>query len=200
MTRVSWLGDGPHLFALLRRLHEINIHNVPIRCYLLNALVGPVVNYGCEVWGPGALVGTVGAYASCMHTTTAVGAAAANDQQTQFLRQTLRVRSQGQQAAVMAMETGQRPLTADRLRQTARFWDKVVARPNGDLLKEAMRESWRLAADNPLERPQVWAAQLRLALHKEGLEFEWNEGRRMLIGAILLHTPMYMHAAESSSL
>lgn len=172
------------LFSLLRRLHEINVNNVRMRCYLFDTLVKPVLNYGCEVWGPGVLGGAAGA--SCMHTTILAGAAAANDLQTQFLRTALNVRSQGQQAAVLALETGRRPLTADWLRQAARFWDKTLARPDGDLLKEAMRESWQRAVDSPMELPKGWAAQLRLALHKEGHVLEWNEeGGRTPIGAIL---------------
>jgi exonuclease III len=172
------------LFSLLRRLHEINVNNVHMRCHLFDTLVRPVVNYGCEVWGPGVLGGTAGA--SCMHTTIVAGAAAANDLQTQFLRKALNIRSQGQQAAVLALETGRRPLTADWLRQAARFWNKALARPDGDLLKEAMRESWQRAANSPLEPPKGWAAQLRLALHKEGHILEWSEdGGRIPIGAIL---------------
>jgi hypothetical protein len=44
------------MFALVRRCYELNIHNVYTRCRLFDSLVVPILNYGCEVWGPSNLV------------------------------------------------------------------------------------------------------------------------------------------------
>ena len=178
------------MHALLCRLNALNIHNIRMRCYLFDTLVRPVLNYGCEVWGPGVLGGPVGrrsdSGASCMHGTMAAGAAAANALQTQFLRQSLGVRQHGQRADILAMETGRRPLTADWLLQAARLWDVARARPDGDLLKEAMRESWQLAEQTPLEHPRCWAAHFRLALHREGHALLWTQdGGRASVAALL---------------
>jgi len=41
--------------TLMRRCHELDIHNVYIKCHLFDALVRPVMNFRCEVWGPAAL-------------------------------------------------------------------------------------------------------------------------------------------------
>jgi len=104
----------------------------------------------------------------------AKGAAAANELQIQYVRQALGIRSHGQQTAVLALETGLRPVTADWLRLAARFWDRALKRPDGDLVKEAVRESWQTASGTPLHLPQGWAAHLRLALYREGYDLQWG--------------------------
>ena len=40
---------------MLRRCSELGIDNVGIKCRLFDALVRPVLCYGCEVWGPSIL-------------------------------------------------------------------------------------------------------------------------------------------------
>ncbi len=38
------------VFALRRRCAELRIFDPALQCQLFNALVKPVLNYGCEVW------------------------------------------------------------------------------------------------------------------------------------------------------
>ena len=40
------------LYAMVRRCHELDIHNVYIKCHLFDSLVKPILTYGCEIWGP----------------------------------------------------------------------------------------------------------------------------------------------------
>ena len=52
--RVLTKGRGA-MYALLRRCSELDIHNVALKCRLFDALVRPVLCYGCELWGPSTL-------------------------------------------------------------------------------------------------------------------------------------------------
>jgi hypothetical protein len=69
------------------------------------------------------------------------------------------------------MEMGWRPLSTDWLRQAARFWAQAQRRPDGDLLREAMRESWELAAGGVR---QSWVAQLSECLITVGHTLAWG--------------------------
>jgi hypothetical protein len=90
----------------------------------------------------------------------------------QSARESLHIRSCGQQLSLLATELGWRPLATDWLRQAARFWTKTMLRPDGDLLKEAMRESWELAAGGV---QQCWVAQLSVCLSNTGHTLEWGQ-------------------------
>ncbi|KAG1668672.1 hypothetical protein FOA52_001280 [Chlamydomonas sp. UWO 241] len=78
----------------------------------------------------------------------------------------------GQQLSLLATEVGWRPLSTDWLRQAARFWAKALRRPDGDLLKAAMRESWELAAGGVRES---WVAQLSECLSTVGHTLVWGQ-------------------------
>ncbi|KAG1676224.1 hypothetical protein FOA52_006441 [Chlamydomonas sp. UWO 241] len=103
----------------------MGLHNVGVKAHLFNALVRPVINYGC-----------------------------------------------GQQLSLLATEVGWRPLSTDWLRQAARFSAKALRRPDGDLLKAAMRESWELAAGGVRES---WVAQLSECLSTVGHTLVWGQ-------------------------
>jgi hypothetical protein len=58
------------------------------------------------------------------------------------------------------MEMGWRPLSTDWLRQAARFWAQAQRRPDGDLLREAMRRSFgRLAAGGAAGSWSGWLSE-----------------------------------------
>jgi hypothetical protein len=72
----------------------------------------------------------------------------------------------------VAKEAGWRPLAAYWLRQAVRFYEKARRRPDGDLLKEAMRESWELAARGT---QRCWVAHLSVCLSDAGHTLAWGE-------------------------
>jgi hypothetical protein len=37
---------------MLRKCYAMNVHNIHLQLTLFDALVKPVMNYGCEIWGP----------------------------------------------------------------------------------------------------------------------------------------------------
>jgi len=73
---------------------------------------------------------------------------------------------------VLAKEVGWRPLAAGWLRHAMRLWDKARRRPDGDLLKEAMRESWGLAAGGG---QRCWVAHLSACLSMVGHTLAWGD-------------------------
>jgi hypothetical protein len=175
-------------FALARRYDVMGLHNVGIKSYLFNALVRPVINYGCEIWGPGMMagagMGAHGIFSGAVDKWETAGGGggpthaarrnwrAMETLHLQSARESLHIRSCGQQLSLLATELGWRPLATDWLRQAARFWTKTMLRPDGDLLKEAMRESWELAAGGV---QQCWVAQLSVCLSNTGHTLEWGQ-------------------------
>jgi len=134
------------MFAMIRRCHELEVYNVHVQCHLFDALVKPVLNYGCEVWGP--MLTSQG----ISHNPTSIGGEV-EKLHLCFLHQCLGIRRSTAVAAIMH-ELGREPIAACWVRQAVRFWNKIQARPEGDLVKVAMRESCALArAGN-----QSWAA------------------------------------------
>jgi hypothetical protein len=157
-------------FALARRYDAMGLHNVGVKAHLFNTLVRPVINYGCEIWGPGLMAGAgMGAQGifSARRNWRAMEAL-----HMQSVREALHIRRCGQQLSLLATEMGWRPLSTDWLRQAARFWAKALRRPDGDLLREAMRESWELAAGGVR---QTWVAELGECLSTVGHTLAWGQ-------------------------
>jgi hypothetical protein len=121
------------------RCHEINIHNVHLRCHLFDTLVVPILNYGCEIWGPYyARKGIdidgkdIRGQVEKMHLS--------------MLRQCLGIR-RNTAGTIIMHELDRKPITSTWIRQTVRFWNKTRRRPENDLLRVAMQESCSLARE-----------------------------------------------------
>jgi hypothetical protein len=208
--------DGRHAggqrsrYALTRRCYMMRLHNIGIKSYLFNTLVRPVLNYGCEVWGPavmadaggGVFTGAGGRWERGS-TRTGKGLAKAarsgwrtmEEVSVQFTRASLGVRSNGQQLGILAREAGWRPLAADWLRHATRFWDKARGRPDGDLLKDAMWESWGLAETGET----CWAGRLRACLSTVGHTLTWDQEWPVPITKLLqVATATWLDAATST--
>ena len=130
--RVLTKGRGA-MYALLRRCSELDIHNVALKCRLFDALVRPVLCYGCELWGPsilsrGATVVNSGfrEKLECLHRD--------------FLRQCLGVRKSVPDLVLMT-EMRREPLIMCVVKQLLQFWNNIQARKNDDLVKLSLQES-----------------------------------------------------------
>jgi hypothetical protein len=137
------------LYSMLRRCNELDIHNVYIRMHLFDSLVLPILNYGCEVWGPGAFSKGANMFDSphskdleCLHKG--------------FLRQCLGIRKSVADWVLMS-ELQRKPLVTAIFQQTVRFWNKVMDRPSTNLTKMAMAESCTLAQAGVV----CWASQFQ---------------------------------------
>lgn len=139
-------------YVMFKRCYSMNMHNVHMLCHLFDALVVPIVSYGCELWGPYLLASKAvaegkGGSVEVWHRSV--------------LRQIVGVRT-NVPTPILMNELGRKPLSMSWLKQTLHFWNKIVARPDNDLVKMAMAESTCLAATHRVR--SCWAARLNSAL------------------------------------
>jgi hypothetical protein len=97
------------------------------------------------------------------------------------------------------METGRLPVAMGWMRQAARFWDKARARPAGDLLRAAMRESWEAAVAAELGdgRADCWAAHLQTCFRQENHILAWDDGPTPVAAVLEAATARWLEAATS---
>jgi hypothetical protein len=131
---------------MFRRCHTMGLHNVSIHCHLLDSLVKPILNYGCELWGPSIM--------TARNITT--------DHDTErwhrsVLRQSLGVCNSTTTAVIMD-ELGRQPMCLAWLKLVLKFWNKIVMRDEGDLARMAMQESLAMQTTGS------WAVCLKTAL------------------------------------
>ena len=139
-------------YAMIKKAYAMGANNVHTLCHLFDSLVVPVLNYGCELWGPYALA----------RKTVAEGLGGEVELwHRSVLRQMLGVRSTVATPILMS-ELGRQPISMSWLTQTLRFWNKICARPNNDLVKIALNESVDLAVRHRVRN--CWAAKLNSAL------------------------------------
>jgi len=193
-------------YALTRRCYMIHLNNIGIKSHLFDTQVRPFLNYGCEVWGPAMMADAgggmfAGAGGRWERGRSGRGAKVARtgwrsleEVLLQFTRASLGVRSNGQQLGILAREAGWRPLATDWLRRATRFWDKARGRPDGDLLKDAMRESWGLAETGGT----CWAARLQVCLSKVGHTLTWDQDPVRINNLLDVATAAWLGAATST--
>ena len=114
-------------FALHNRCHDLRLHDPALMLHLFDALVRPVMLYGVEILGAGALCGA--------------GMEACEVVHRQFLRRLLGVRAGTPCVAVLG-EVGRFPVAHAAVLLLCRYWNRLVAMPTpGD-----RRRSWRASA------------------------------------------------------
>ncbi|PSC67546.1 ribosomal large subunit pseudouridine synthase D [Micractinium conductrix] len=139
---------------------------------LYRQMVDSTLSYGAAVWSPGlslAAVRRLGTQAGAAGGGSGLSAAAQQHYRT--LRRLLGLPQRAPRATVLA-ETGEPPLHAHWLARTARFWNSLVAAPEGSLMRQVLDASLQLAADHTPSRHRgphgiaqmPWAAQLQSAL------------------------------------
>jgi hypothetical protein len=138
--------------ALQHRCHDLSLHDPALQLHLFDALVRPVMLYGVETWGPGALCG------SGMDTCELV--------HRKFLRSVLGVRTGTPNVAVLG-ELGRFPVAHTATLAICRFWNRLVAMPDTRLTKQAFLENCALATRPGRSKPSsaCWAAQVCSFLH-----------------------------------
>ena len=144
---------------------------------LYRQMVDSTLSYGAAVWSPGlalAAVRRLGTQAGAAGGGS--GLSAAEQQHYRTLRRLLGLPQRAPRATVLA-ETGEPPLHAHWLARTARFWNSLVAAPEGSLMRQVLDASLQLAADHTPSRHRgphgiaqmPWAAQLQSALAEAGI-------------------------------
>ena len=142
-------------FALIRRCYQLDIHNVALKCYLFDTLVKPVINFGCEVWGPGqlhlgdSLLGGIRGQVESTHIA--------------FLRSSLGVRRNTGTAIIMK-ELQREPLALAWIKQILNFYSRVQRRTDNDIVKLALKESYDMALRGV---KTCWVAQLSKCIKRD---------------------------------
>ena len=133
--------------ALQNRCADLCLHDPTLMLHIFDALVRPVMLYGVEAWGPGAL---------CFDPELA----GCEVVQRKFLRCLLGVRDGTPNASALG-ELAAFPLAHTAATLLCRFWNRLVDMPEDRLTKQAFLENVALTAcgtDNV--RSACWAAQV----------------------------------------
>ncbi len=158
------------MFAVLQRCREMGIHNVRLRYNLFRTLVATVLAYGCEVWSVYEL-----ARIATQESAWGVGSKLLGENvHKAFLRDTLQV-PKSACVILMMTEVGAVPLMHAWAKQMAGWWNRMVARRDGDMVKEALRDSidiacGRVPGTHASRAQQCWASSLRAFMSEVGCE------------------------------
>jgi hypothetical protein len=137
------------------RCAQLSLHNLDTLGHLFDALVKPVLCFGCEVWGPDWVAGK----RVCDKGDFASGEAE-KEVHLPFMRRAMGVSTTTSVVAMMN-ELGREPLMFFWLRMAAQLWNKALGRPNDGYLRAALLENIDLACARGVrarERRTLWAS------------------------------------------
>jgi hypothetical protein len=123
------------LAAMRQRCSELDIHNVHLRCNLFKSLVAPVLASGSEVWG-------VYVLNSLLSDGRKWGMDCEAERfQRSFLRWAFGMLPNSVDSLVLLQEAGFVPLVHGWVQQLLSWYNKVVKRPVGDLVRRCLLDS-----------------------------------------------------------
>lgn len=143
------------MMDLFGRCAKLGLHNLDTMGHLFDALVKPVLCFGCEVWGPD----WISTSRVCDRGDFASGDAE-KEVHLPFMRRAMGVSTTTSVVAMMN-ELGREPLMFFWLRMAAQLWNKALARPSTDLLRAALLENIDLACARGIkarDRKTLWAS------------------------------------------
>jgi hypothetical protein len=157
--------------AVQSRCHALKVRSVHLMCHLFDALVMPVLSYGCEVWSVDWLS------KMCKDGSFATGEAEESIHR-HFLRQCLGV-CKSTTTAVMYRELGRYPVSMFWLRMATQLWNRALSRGAEDWLRVALTENVRLAGDNTLsltDRKTLWGWHFIACMDSLGITWRSTTG------------------------
>jgi hypothetical protein len=157
----------PAMFGMLRRCYELNINNVHVRCRLFDALVRPILDFGCEIWGPANMAG--GSELTAKHGIRYE----VEKMHLGFLRQCLGVRK-SVSGVVLLSELNRLPMSFMWVRQCLRFYNRIQSRSDDDFVKCAMNQNRELA----LGGAECWSSHLNQCLTRYNFHFLAQENNQ----------------------
>ena len=155
------------LRALLGRCYRLKIHNPNLQGHLFDALVRPLLCYGCEIWGPDA------AADPCKPGKSLAGSTADKDVHLVFARQSLGVGARTPVHPLLA-ELGRQPMAAAWLRAIAKLWNRALKRNPDDYLRLALGANVHEATRRGAQHRGMWAFEFTTCLARLGLEGAWG--------------------------
>lgn len=118
------------LHEMWRRCYALKLSNVRTLMYLYGALIQPIASYGCEVWAPSVL----------FKNGKIIQQGEQEVMQNNFMRQALGVRDTTSTSIVFE-ELNKDPMWMFWLRQCCKLWNRVIALPDTELIKQALLEN-----------------------------------------------------------
>jgi len=146
--------------ALLARARQLRVDQSALLCTLFDALVDPILSYGCQIWGPSVCTQLL----SHVHAVDRTRCPA-EGVHIDFLRQACSLPESSHKWTVLA-EYGRRPLLVHWLLLAVRFWQGVKQMESGRLVREAMEANiglFLLCRDG-----RCWVGQLLACLMAVG--------------------------------
>ena len=159
------------MYALLGKSRAQDLHNVDLLCHLYDALVQPVLCYGCEVWA----VDWVAAMCTSGNFCSGAGEEKVHKP---FLRHILDV-CKSTSIAAMYKDLNRTPTPMFWLRMGAKLWNRALSRPQGDLLHTAVLENARMASApelQPEDRDRLWSSGFTRCMDELGIAWRDAEG------------------------
>ena len=174
------------MYALLGKCKAQGLHSVDLLCTLFDALVKPVLCYGCEVWA------VDWAADMCRAGNFCSGLGEENVHKP-FLRHILDV-CKSTPTAAMYKDLNRAPVPIFWLRMGAKLWNRALSRPQGDLLHTAVLENARMAQDpslTPAARRRLWSSGFMRCMDELGIPWKDAQGAMQQI-----HLPDLEHRAH----
>jgi sorting nexin-29 len=140
-------------YQVARQANTMELFNVHLRTNTFNTMALPLLTYGCPVWGPQALLPTSSTYAG----------ATLDKIQTDFLKQSLGL-SYTVSHAALKHELGYTRPSSRMLQQILTFREKILMRPDNDLVRLALIENIEMANDKV---SKCWSFQLQRLLSRD---------------------------------
>ena len=159
------------MYALLGKSRAQGLHNVDLLCHLFDALVKPVLCYGCEVWA-------VDWVAAMCRSGNFCSGAGEEQVHKPFLRHILDVCKSTSIAAIYK-DLNRTPTPMFWLRMGAKLWNRALSRPQGDLLHTAVLENARMAHDPALhleDRDRLWSSGFTQSMDELGIAWKDAQG------------------------
>ena len=159
------------MYALLGKCQAQGLHSVDLRCHLFDALVKPVLCYGCEVWA-------VDWVAKMCRSGNFASGAGEESVHKPFLRHILDV-CKSTPTAAMFRDLNRTPIPMFWLRMGAKLWNRALSRPQGDLLHTAVLENARMAYDPALPlsgRRRMWSSSFTHCMDELGIAWRDAQG------------------------
>ena len=155
------------MYGLLGKCRSQGLRNVDLQCHLFDALVKPILCYGCEVWG----VDWVAGMCQTGNFSSGTGEESVHKP---FLRHILGV-CKSTSGAAMYRDLDRTPIPMFWLRMAAKLWNRALSRPHGDLLQAAVRENAHMAHDPSLTmaaRRRMWSFHFTRCMDEFGIAWK----------------------------
>ena len=160
------------MMAMFGRCYKMGVHNVDVQGHLFDALVKPVLCYGCEVWAVDWIS------EQCRNGYDFASGRAELEVHKPFMRQSLGVCA-STPAAAMYRELNRQPMSIFWLRMAAKLWNRALSRADGDLLRLAVLENVSLATQAGMsasDKKRLWAHHFIRCMDGLGLTWAGPDG------------------------